>query len=149
MEQTPQTFGEYLKSYFKNLKELARHPLALLPTVIITGIWILLGFLKKGMSESPVMAALNFLTFAQGGIFGGVVGAIGGVIGKILVAGLVNALVLPLFVKGARPMARFKEGFKGFGKSFAARGEDLRVAAADYYNRVSRGLKRAHRRPRE
>ena len=105
MEQTPQTFGEYLKSYFRNFKEIARHPAVLLPTVIITGIWILLGFLKKGMKESAIMSVLNFLTFAQGGIFGGVVGAIGGVVGKILVASLINALVLPLFVKGAKPMA--------------------------------------------
>ncbi|MBR4745934.1 MAG: hypothetical protein IK061_00840, partial [Desulfovibrio sp.] len=119
MASSPQTFGEYLKSYFSNLKQIFKHPLALLPTVLITAVWLVLGFLKKGMKESAIMSALNFLTFAQGGIFGGVVGAIGGVIGKILVAGLVNALVLPLFVKGARPMARFKEGFKGFGKSFA------------------------------
>ena len=119
MDSTPQTFGEYLKAYFKNFGQLLKHPAALLPTVIITVIWLVLGFLRKGMNESPVVSALNFLTFAQGGIFGGVVGAIGGVVGKILVASLINALVMPLFVKGARPMARFKEGFKGFGKSFA------------------------------
>ena len=58
MEKTPQTFGEYLKSYFRNLKELARHPQALLPTIIITAIWIALGFLKKGMKESPVSISL-------------------------------------------------------------------------------------------
>ncbi|NLZ20234.1 MAG: hypothetical protein GXY24_08275 [Bacteroidales bacterium] len=119
MENTPQSFGEYLKSYFKNYGQLLKNPLALLPTILITGVWILLGFLKKGMNESPVMAVLNFLTFAQGGIFGGVVGAIGGIVGKILVASLVNCLVLPLFVKGAKPMAGFKSGFKRFGKSFA------------------------------
>ena len=65
MENTPQSFGEYLKSYFKNYGQLLKNPLALLPTILITGVWILLGFLKKGMNESPVMAVLNFLTFAQ------------------------------------------------------------------------------------
>ena len=119
MESNPQTFGQYLKAYFKNIGQLLKHPAALLPTVLITAVWLVLGFLKKGMKESALMATLNFLTFAQGGIFGGLVGAIGGIIGKILVAGLVNALLLPLFVKGARPMARFKSGFRSFGKSFA------------------------------
>ena len=119
MDNKPQPFRDYLKSYFKNIGQMFKHPLALLPTILITGVWILLGFLKKGMKESAIMAALNFLTFAQGGIFGGVVGAIGGIVGKILVATLVNCLVLPLFVKGAKPMARFKSGFKSFGRSFA------------------------------
>ena len=119
MENTPHPFRDYLRSYVKNIRETFRHPAALLPTVIITVVWIVLGFLKKGMKESAVMSALNFLTFAQGGIFGGVAGAIGGIVGKILVATLINCLVLPLFIKGAKPMDRFKSGFKDFGKSFA------------------------------
>ena len=92
MEKTPQPFRDYLRSYVKNIRETFRHPAALLPTVIITVVWIVLGFLKKGMKESAVMSALNFLTFAQGGIFGGVAGAIGGLGGSVLAAMVVCAI---------------------------------------------------------
>lgn len=119
MEPAPQTFGAYLKSYFKNLWQTVKHPLALLPTILITGVWILLGILQTRYGESKLFAVCNFLTFAQGGLFGGIAGAIGGIVGKILVATLVNALLLPIFVRGTKPMAKFGSGFKSFFRSFA------------------------------
>ena len=119
MEPAPQTFGAYLKSYFKNLWQTVKHPLAFLPTILITGVWILLGILQTRYGESKLFAVCNFLTFAQGGLFGGIAGAIGGIVGKILVATLVNALLLPIFVRGTKPMAKFGSGFKSFFRSFA------------------------------
>ncbi len=119
METTAQPFGAYLKSYFKNLWQTIKHPLAFLPTIIITGVWIFLGILQSREGEEPWLAWVNFFTFAQGGLFGGVAGAIGGILGKILIATLLNALLLPIFIRNTRPMARFGKGFKGFFRSFA------------------------------
>ena len=115
---TPPSVSQYIKSFGKKIVFAFKHPLMLLPTVLIMGIWILLGFLKSHFGESRLLSVFNFLTFAQGGLFGGVVGAIGGIIGKIMVAGLLNALILPLFVRGKKPGERFREGFRQFGESF-------------------------------
>ena len=122
MEPAPQTFGAYLKSFFKNLWQILKHPLALFPTIIITGVWILLGIMQTRYGESQTLSIFNFLTFAQGGLFGGLVGAIGGILGKILIATLLNAILLPIFVKGAKPLAKFGSGFKVFFRSFAFNG---------------------------
>lgn len=115
----PQGFGAFLKGYFKNLWHTLTHPWLLLPTLIISGAWIALGILHTRMGETQVIKILNFFTFAQGGLFGGTVGAVGGILGKILIATLLNALVMPLFMKGSRPFARFGKGFGGFFRSFA------------------------------
>ena len=87
-------------SYFSRLKQTLKHPIVLLPTLIITLIWILLGFLQSRYKDSQALSYLNFFTFAQGGLFGGVAGAVGGIVGKILIASLLNALLMPLFIKG-------------------------------------------------
>lgn len=117
--QAPPAAGQYFKTFGKKIVYAVKHPLLLLPTLLIMIIWILLGFLKSHFGESRLLSVFNFLTFAQGGLFGGVVGAIGGIIGKILIASLLNALILPLFVRGKRPGERFREGFRKFGESFA------------------------------
>ena len=106
-------------SYFSRLKQILKHPIVLLPTLIITLVWILLGFLQSRYKDSQALSYLNFFTFAQGGLFGGVAGAVGGIVGKILIASLLNALLMPLFIKGSQPFAGFGKGFKGFFKSFA------------------------------
>lgn len=114
-----QTFGQFLKGYFKGLFQMLKHPLALLPTLLISAAWIVLGIVHTRYGESQWLSWANFFTFAQGGLYGGTVGAIGGILGKILIATLLNAMIMPLFVKGCRPFARFGRGFGGFFKSFA------------------------------
>lgn len=114
-----QTFGQFLKGYFKGLVQMLKHPLSLLPTLLISAAWIVLGIVHTRYGESQALAWANFFTFAQGGLFGGTVGAVGGIVGKILIATLLNALIMPLFIKGSRPFARFGRGFGGFFKSFA------------------------------
>ena len=106
-------------SYFSRLKQILKHPIVLLPTLILTLVWILLGFLQSRYKDSQALSYLNFFTFAQGGLFGGVAGAVGGIVGKILIASLLNALLMPLFIKGSQPFAGFGKGFRGFFKSFA------------------------------
>ena len=118
-KQEGQTFGQYLKAYFKNFKETLKHPLTLLPTAVLAVIWIVFGIVQARSGESQALAVFNFFTFAQGGLFGGVVGAIGGIVGKILIATLVTSLVMPLVKKGSRPFARFGKGVKGLFGSFA------------------------------
>lgn len=114
-----QTFGQFLKGYFKGLFQMLKHPLALFPTLLISAAWIVLGIVHTRYGESQWLSWANFFTFAQGGLYGGTVGAIGGILGKILIATLLNAMIMPLFVKGCRPFARFGRGFGGFFKSFA------------------------------
>ncbi|MBR6465352.1 MAG: hypothetical protein IKS82_02840, partial [Bacteroidales bacterium] len=106
-------------SYFQKLKYTLKHPIILLPTLIITAIWIVLGIIQSRYKESQALSWMNFFTFAQGGLFGGVAGAIGGIVGKILIASLLTALLTPLFIRGSKPFAKFGSGFKGFFKSFA------------------------------
>jgi len=115
----PQGFGAFLKGWFKQLGYALSHPLMLLPTLLISAAWIALGILHTRLGETKAIAILNFFTFAQGGLFGGTAGAIGGILGKLLIATLLNAMILPLFTKGAKPFARFGKGFKGLFGSFA------------------------------
>ena len=115
----PQRFGAFLKGWFKSLWQMVKNPLAFLPTILIAGVWIVLGIVQARHGEEPWLAWLNFFTFAQGGLFGGVTGAVGGILGKILVAALINALLLPLFLRKNKPQNRFGKGFGGFFRSFA------------------------------
>ena len=99
-------------SYFSRLKQILKHPIVLLPTLIITLVWILLGFLQSRYKDSQALSYLNFFTFAQGGLFGGVAGAVGGIVGKILIASLLNALLMPLFIKGSLSSASNASTYK-------------------------------------
>ena len=83
-------FGAYLKAYFKQCLEVLKHPKMLLPTAILAVVWIGLGILQNKVERNLPLSILNFLTFAQGGLYGGVLGALGGILGKIVVAAFVN-----------------------------------------------------------
>ena len=105
------TFGAYLKAYFKQCLEVFKHPIMLLPTAILIVVWIGLGILQNKVGRNLPLSMLNFITFAQGGLYGGIFGAIGGILGKIVVAAFVNMMIAPLFYK-KNPLANFKQGFK-------------------------------------
>lgn len=104
------TFGAYLKAYFKQCLEAFKHPKMLLPTAILAVVWIGLGILQNKVGRNLPLSILNFLTFAQGGLYGGILGALGGILGKIVVAAFVNIMVVPLFYK-KNPFANLKGGF--------------------------------------
>lgn len=104
------TFWAYLKAYFKQCLEVFKHPKMLLPTAILAVVWIGLGILQNKVGRNLPLSILNFLTFAQGGLYGGVLGAIGGILGKIVVAAFVNVMIVPLFYK-QNPFANLKSGF--------------------------------------
>ena len=104
------TFGAYLKAYFKQCLEVLKQPKMLLPTAILAVVWIGLGILQNKVGKILPLSILNFLTYAQGGLYGGIFGAIGGILGKIVVAAFVNVRIVPLFYK-QNPFANFKQGF--------------------------------------
>jgi len=104
------TFGAYLKAYFKQCLETLKHPKMLLPTAILAVVWIGLGILQNKVGRNLPLSILNFLTFAQGGLYGGILGAVGGILGKIVVAAFVNVMIAPLFYK-KNPFANLKSGY--------------------------------------
>jgi hypothetical protein len=110
--------GAFLKQYLKQSLQAFKHPKQMLPTIILTVVWIILGLLQVKLKENLPMKLLNFITYAQGGLYGGVVSAIGGILGKVVVAGFVNALIVPLFM-GKKPFKGLGNGFKELGKSLS------------------------------
>ena len=111
-------FGAFLKQYLKQSLQVFKHPKQLLPTIILTVVWMVLGILQVRLKENLPMQVLNFITYAQGGLYGGVVGAIGGILGKVVVAAFVNALLVPLF-QGKMPFKGAGSGFKDLLKSIS------------------------------
>lgn len=103
--------GAFLKQYLKQSLQVFKHPKQMLPIIILTVVWIALGILQIKLKENLPMKVLNFLTYAQGGLYGGIFGAIGGILGKVVVAAFVNALIVPLFM-GKKPFAQMAGGWK-------------------------------------
>ena len=103
--------GAFLKQYLKQSLQVFKHPKQMLPTIILTVVWIALGILQIKIKDNLPMKVLNFLTYAQGGLYGGIFGAIGGILGKVVVAAFVNALIVPLFM-GKKPFAAMEGGWK-------------------------------------
>lgn len=99
MQQGKGGVGQFLKNYLKQSLEIVKHPLKLLPTIVLGAIWIVLGWFTSKMKLSMPLEVVSFLTFTQGGLFGGVIGAVGGILGKVVVAAFLNAAILPLFDK--------------------------------------------------
>lgn len=117
-QQTP-SVGQVLRNYIQGFVYTLKHPLTLLPTIILSGVWIVLGILQTTVGKNLPMSVLNFISYAQGGLYGGVIGAIGGIVGKIIIAAFLNALIAPLFIKGAKPFHNFGGGIKNMFKGMA------------------------------
>ena len=130
------TFSAWLKGYFRQCGEVLKHPKLLLPTVILAVVWIILGILQTRVRENLPMKVLNFMTFAQGGLYGGVIGAVGGILGKVVVASFVNVLIVPLF-QGGRPFADFGASMTAFKESFRS---DSSVALIPLFTGLGWGL---------
>lgn len=110
--------GAFLKQYLKQSLQVFKHPKQMLPTIILTVVWIALGILQIKLKENLPMKVLNFLTYAQGGLYGGIFGAIGGILGKVVVAAFVNALIVPLF-SGKKSFDSLGAGFKELRKQIS------------------------------
>ena len=126
------TVGQFLRSYWKDCVNDLKHPLNLLPTVLLAVIWIVLGWMAAKAKLALPLKVVSFLTFTEGGLFGGVIGAVGGIVGKVVVAAFVNAALLPLF-HGKMP-------FSGVGNSFSQMASSMRLNSAGALRPLFYGL---------
>ena len=91
MEKERIGVGQYLKNALKQGLQIFKHPMKLLPTLVIGAVWIVLGYLSAAMQPFPMpLKIASFLSYAEGGLFGGVFGAVGGIVGKVVMAVLVE-----------------------------------------------------------
>ena len=111
--------GQSLKNALKQGLQIFKHPMKLLPTVVIGAVWIVLGYLSAAMQPFPMpLKIASFLSYAEGGLFGGVLGAAGGIVGKVVMAVFINSLILPLFEK-KMPFVGVAGGIKGMFTSMS------------------------------
>ncbi len=99
---------------------MLKNPKQMIPTIVLGLVWLALSLLGSlGINPLP-LRFLNFLTFAQGGMYGGFIGAVGGIAGKVVIAAFLNAAIVPLFQK-KKPFSGISGGLKGFFGSLAVK----------------------------
>ncbi len=104
-------------SFTKAFLDTLKHPVRLLPTIIISIFWLIVSLLSAFRLQIPGLKVLATLTYANAGLYGGVPGAIGGIFGKAFVATFVNMVVVSA-VQGQNPFGHMFGGIrKAFGKS--------------------------------
>ena len=89
--------------------DIIHHPAKLLPTIILSVIWMVISYLMAMGKDLAVVKWLNTLTYASGGMYGGSLGAAGGIFGKAVFAAVLNTIVLSLWA-GKNPFARDANG---------------------------------------
>ena len=89
--------------------DIIRHPAKLLPTIILSVIWMVISYLMAMGKDLAVVKWLNTLTYASGGMYGGSLGAAGGIFGKAVFAAVLNTIVLSLWA-GKNPFAPDEKG---------------------------------------
>lgn len=100
-----------MKQALGGIGALFKNPKLLLPTIIISIMWLALSYLKLYMPASRPVFALSLILFAQGGMYAGLLGAVGGIIGKAFFAWFVtNALMPVLTGKKAPKSVKMKMG---------------------------------------
>ncbi len=107
------------KQLSDGFKELLKHPVKLLPTIIIVVIWLLFSMLSAFNIGGPILRFLCGLTYSNGGMYGGFFGALGGIFGKAVFAAFINAVVFAIADKKKLFSA---DGLKGVLKLSAAGG---------------------------
>lgn len=109
--------GGFLNQLFDEIKDLLKHPKKLLPTIILSVVWVLFSILSTVGVNIPIFRFLYTLTYSNGGMFGGFFGAIGGIFGKAVFATVINTIVLSLLAK-KNPFANAAKSLTGvFGKA--------------------------------
>ena len=91
------------------MMDIIRHPAKLLPTIILSVIWMVISYLMAMGKDLSVVKWLNTLTYASGGMYGGAMGAAGGIFGKAVFAAVLNTIVLSLWA-GKNPFAPDEKG---------------------------------------
>jgi|GEM_PF-838419 len=90
-----------MKQALGGMGALLKNPKLLLPTIIISIMWLALSYLKLYMPASGAVFALSLIFFAQGGMYAGLLGAVGGIIGKAFFAWFATNALMPL-LKGKK-----------------------------------------------
>ena len=109
--------GGFIAMLINEVKGLLRNPKKLLPTIILSIVWMLFSIMSAMGANIPILRFLYMLTYSNGGMFGGFFGAVGGIFGKAVFATVVNTLVLSLVAK-KNPFANAVKSVKGiFGKA--------------------------------
>ncbi len=98
--------GVAIKGFFKSFTK----PKALLAMLLSATVWFVLILLPRLGVDNPIIKALSFITFAEGGHEGTVVQRLGGFCGK----GTIAATVCSLFMGGGKQLIR---GLSRMGKS--------------------------------
>lgn len=107
----------FIAMLINEVKDLLRNPKKLLPTIILSIVWMLFSIMSAMGANIPILRFLYTLTYSNGGMFGGFFGAVGGIFGKAVFAIVVNTLVLSLVAK-KNPFANAVKSVKGiFGKA--------------------------------
>ena len=114
---TNQKDGGFIAMLINEVKGLLRNPKKLLPTIILSIVWMLFSIMSAMGANIPILRFLYTLTYSNGGMFGGFFGAVGGIFGKAVFATVVNTIVLSLVAK-KNPFANAVKSVKGiFGKA--------------------------------
>ena len=109
--------GGFISMLLNEVKDLLKHPKKLLPTIILSVVWMVFSMLSTFGANIPILRFLYTLTYSNGGMFGGFFGAVGGIFGKAVFAAVVNTIVLSLVAK-KNPFANAAKSLKGiFGKA--------------------------------
>ena len=109
--------GGFIAMLVNEVKDLLRHPKKLIPSIVLSIIWMVLSILYNNGSNIPALRFLYALSYSNGGMFGGFFGAVGGIFGKAMFATVINTIVLSLFAK-KNPFANVAKSLKGiFGKA--------------------------------
>ena len=91
--------GGFIAMLLNEVKDLLRHPKKLLPTIILSAVWMLFSIMSAVGANIPILRFLYTLTYSNGGMSGGFFGAVGGIFGKAVFAGVVNTIVLSLIAR--------------------------------------------------
>ena len=109
--------GGFFAMLLNEVKDLLKHPKKLLPTIILSVVWLVFSMLSTFGANIPILRFLYTLTYSNGGMFGGFFGAVGGIFGKAVFAAVVNTIVLSLVAK-KNPFANAAKSCKEmFGKA--------------------------------
>ena len=98
-------------SYIGGIFSIFQKPSALIGTMILAGMWFVLVWFRG--SDSGIVKALSWLTYAEGGFDRLGLGIVGGILGK----GMVAAALISFFTGG------YKRVFRGIGILFSGSGD--------------------------
>ena len=104
----------FISMLVNEVKDYLRHPQKLIPTIVLSVIWMVLPMIMGFVLEAniPVVRFISTITYANGGVFGGFFGTVGGMFGKAVFAAVVNGMVLSICAK-QNPFKGLKKGFVG------------------------------------